>query len=100
MVSSGVRGGRGSTVVLEAERGAQQYAQQSRYVGGRTFYQNGSQWIDGEAQKQTDAKHIRIQFESKEYFDLLQKNPKALTWLSLGKNVQFVLDNQIYEVYE
>jgi len=91
---------RSSTAGVEAERGAQQYAQQSRYVAGRTFYQNGSLWVDGEIQKQMDAKRIRIQFESKDYFDLLQEHPKALAWLSLGKNVQFLLDKTIYEVYE
>ena len=100
LVSGRAGGMRSSTAGVEAERGAQQYAQQSRYVAGRTFYQNGSLWVDGEIQKQMDAKRIRIQFESKDYFDLLQEHPKALAWLSLGKNVQFLLDKTIYEVYE
>ena len=30
----------------------------------------------------------------------IAKNPKALPWLALGQNVQFVLDNTIYDIYE
>lgn len=96
-------GGGGPTArakVANAEQAAQQYAQQSRYVGGRTFYQTGSQWIDGEVQKQTQAKRVRLQFESKEYFDFVKAHPKTLAWLALGKNVQFLLGETVYEVYE
>jgi len=75
-------------------------AQQSQFVGGRTFYQNGNQWIDSEVQKQANAKKLRVQFNSKEYFDLLAKSPKVQSWLALGQNVQFVLGETVYEVYE
>jgi hypothetical protein len=36
---------------------------------------------------------------SPENFDLIAKNEKALPWLSLGQNIQFILDKTIYEVY-
>lgn len=77
-----------------------QYAQQSQFVGGKTFFQNEQQWIDSAIQKQPDAKRIRIQFGSIEYFDLTAKNDKILPWLALGQNVQFIADNTIYEIYE
>jgi Ca-activated chloride channel family protein len=76
------------------------YAQQSQFVGGKTFFQNDKQWIDSAIQRNPDAKRIRVQFGSAEYFDLIAKNEKVLPWLALGQNVQFILDSTVYEVYE
>ena len=77
-----------------------QYSQQPTFVAGKTFFQNDQQWIDSAVQKYPNAKRVRIQFASSEYFDLIAKNPKALPWLAIGQNVQFVLENTIYEIYE
>jgi len=81
-----------------AERVAQ-YTQQTQFAGGRSFYQNGNQWIDGSVQKLRNPKRVRIQFSSKEYFDLVAKKPETLPWLALGQNVQFALNDTIYEVF-
>jgi Ca-activated chloride channel family protein len=83
-----------------AEETAQQYAEQSRFVGGKTFFQNQAQWVDADAQKFEKAKRVRVQFGSPEYFELQKKHSKAQAWLSLGNNVQFVLDGTVYEVFE
>jgi Ca-activated chloride channel family protein len=85
--------------VSEAARMAQ-YTQQTRFVGGRSFYQNGTQWIDAGIQKLKDSKRVRIQFNSQEYFDLIAKKPEARPWLALGQNVQFTLAGTVYEIYE
>ncbi len=77
-----------------------EYSQQTQFVAGKSFFQNGQQWIDSAVQKQTNAKRVRIQFGSAEYFDLVAQKPKALPWLALGPNVQFVLDNTVYDIYE
>ena len=69
-------------------------------MAGKSFFQNNQQWIDSAIQKQPNAKRVRIQFGSAEYFDLVAKQPKALPWLALGQNVQFVLDNTVYDIYE
>ena len=73
---------------------------QGRFVAGRNAFQNGNQWIDSLAQKQPNAKHVRIQFNSTEYFALAAREPQALPWLALGPNVQFVLNGAVYEIYE
>jgi len=78
----------------------QQYMQQQRFVNGRNFFQNGNQWVDSTLQDNQSAKRVRIQFNSTEYFDLISKEPQALSWLALGNNVQFVLSGTIYEIYE
>ena len=77
-----------------------QYAQQNRFVGGKTFFQNGDQWIDGAAQQLADAKKVQLKFGSQEYFDLLTLHPAARQWLALGKSVQFVVGGVLYEVTE
>ena len=72
-----------------------------RFVAGRSFYQNGTCWIDAEVQalkKQT--KKIRIKFGSKAYFKLVAEKPSAWKWISLGKHVEFVLDGNHYEIYQ
>ena len=72
-----------------------------RFAGGRAFYQNGEQWIDSEVQKkQQAAKRQRVQFNSEDYFALLKREPDAAPWVALGKNVQFVLKDTIYEIHE
>ena len=76
------------------------YTQQSRFVGGRNFYQNGAQWIDSTIQALKDPARIRIQINSKEYFDLIAAQKDVLPWLSLGTAVQFVLDGKVFEIYE
>jgi Ca-activated chloride channel family protein len=77
-----------------------QYSQQTRFVAGKSFFLNGNQWMDSEIQKHANAKRVRIQFGSSEYFDLIGKNPVVSQWLALGDNLQFVLGQTIYEIYE
>lgn len=77
-----------------------QYSQQGQFIAGKNFFQNGPQWVDAAAQKLQNAQKQRIQFNSSEYFAFAAKNPKALPWLALGQNVQFVLNDTLYEVYE
>jgi len=43
---------------------------------------------------------IRVQFASEKYFDLIKQNDEIGGYLSLGKNVRFLFDNQVYEIYE
>jgi Ca-activated chloride channel homolog len=75
-----------------------QYTQQSRFVNGRAFFQNGNQWIDSNAQK--TARRQRVQFNSEEYFNLLTKHPEAGPWLALGQSVVLALDDTVYEIAE
>ena len=77
-----------------------EYSQQTRYVNGRNFFQNGSEWLDSEVQKAQSARRTRIQFNSPEYFAFAARNNQALPWLALGRNVQFVLNGEVYEIYE
>lgn len=79
-----------------------QYANegQGKFVAGRNAFLNNNQWIDSQVQKAKNAKHVRIQFGSPEYFALAAKEPQALPWLALGQNVQFVINGTVYEIHE
>lgn len=75
-------------------------ATQSQFVNGRTFYQNGSAWVDANVQKLPTASRQRIQFNSPEYFALARRHPEALPWLALGQNVHLLLGDTVYEIHE
>lgn len=75
-------------------------AQVSRFVNGRTFYQNGIAWIDANVQAQKGARMRQVKFGSKEYDALLGKHPEVAAWLALGRNVQVVLGGEVVEVVE
>jgi len=75
------------------------YAQQTRLINGRAFYQNGAVWSDGRlGQLKADVQHVALKFNSDAYFDLLQKHPEAAGWLALGNNVSLELDGVVYDV--
>ena len=101
MSSAAVRGA-GPVVAGQpfAVTAAQGMAQQSRFVAGKAFYQNGTQWVDGEVQKLKNAKPVRVQFGSEDYFTLLKENPGAQKWLALGANLQCLIGGTVYEIYE
>ena len=75
-------------------------AQVSRFVNGRTFWQNGSAWVDAQVQGRKGARTRQVRFGSKEYDALLGAHPEAAPWLALGRNVQLVLGGEVVEVVE
>lgn len=77
-----------------------QYSQQSQFVSGKTFFLNGNQWVDSAVQKASDAKHVRIQFGSQDYFELIANKPQVTPWLAVGQNLQFVWQGTVYEIHE
>jgi len=74
--------------------------QQVKNIQGRAVYNNGNFWVDSGLQRLKSQDVQRIQFASDEYFKLLKEEPLSAEFLALGQNVRFVLNNQVYEVYE
>ncbi len=74
--------------------------QQVRNILGRAVYQQDEFWVDSELQKLGAKNAKRIQFNSDEYFKLLNKEPATAQFLALGQNVRFYHNNVFYEVYE
>ena len=89
-----------ATPAEESKARLMQFSQRGQFIAGKNFYQNDKQWVDADAQKLQNAKRHRIQFNSKEYFTFTAKERRALPWLAIGQNVQFVLDDTLYEIYE
>jgi Ca-activated chloride channel family protein len=73
---------------------------QVKNIQGRAVYQNGKYWVDSFIQNQAYTKTIRIQFGSAEYFNLLKTQPESAQFLALGKQVRFVVEDSLYEIYE
>lgn len=76
----------------------QAYAQQTKMVNGRSFYQNDNVWNDSTAQNQKNLKQVNIAFNSDAYFALLRKHPEAAPWFSLGNEVDIVIEDTLYQV--
>jgi Ca-activated chloride channel homolog len=93
-------GSAGPQTQTAAKNLASEFARQARFVQGRTFYQNGAQWIDSEVQKRPQAKRVRLQFGSEDYFAFLKKQPETSAWLALGTSLQLLVGDTIYEVFE
>ena len=74
--------------------------QQVRNVQGRAVYQSGKFWVDSELQNQKVKNEKRIQFNSDDYFKLLNDKPETAQFLALGQNVRFYYANTFYEIYE
>jgi Ca-activated chloride channel family protein len=75
--------------------------QETRWVNGKAFAQNGSNWSDTSVQAlKQDAKRNRVKFASDDYFQLLEQKPESAQWLALGNSVTFTLGEEVYEVYE
>lgn len=99
--AAGMSGGAAPTSA-RAEQMAANIEQQTRFVNGRNFFQNGETWVDSQVQAQdkVKAQRVQVQFGTPEYFQLAATNKVARPWLALGRQVQFVSDNTIYEIVE
>jgi Ca-activated chloride channel family protein len=99
-MSGGAPAAQTATPSQDSKERLAQFSQQGRFINGKNFYQNSTQWVDAAVQKAQNAKRQRIQFNSTEYFAFAAKESRALPYLALGQNVQFVLDDTIYEIYD
>ena len=84
----------------DSEGNRRNLTQQVKNVLGRAVYQQDKFWVDSELQNQSNVKKVRVQFNSDEYFKLLNKEPETAQFLALGQNVRFYHNNVFYEVYE
>jgi len=74
--------------------------QSYKNIQGRAIYQVDNYWIDSELQSKKIKKEKKIKFASKEYFDLYKRNPLLSQFLSLGRNIRFIFEDTVYEIYE
>lgn len=70
-------------------------------IRGRAMYNNNNQWIDANIalNKSKNIKTNRVKFNSEAYYKLME-NEEAVAFLALGRNVRFMMNNQVYEIHE
>ncbi len=71
----------------------------TRNIAGKTFYQKQEIWTDGEAQAlEKSLKKREVKFGSEEYFNLLAANLQLTQWLSVGPQVDVVLNGELIQI--
>jgi Ca-activated chloride channel family protein len=80
-----------------APDGTAQRAQQVvRNIGGRTFYQQGRQWMD--SRYRSGQQVITVQAFSEAHFALLRRRPELRQYLSLGEEVLVQLERVAVQI--
>ncbi len=71
-----------------------------RFIQGRAFYQRGAVWQDAFWPKADKAKQkiVELQYGSDAWWRLWRKNPSLAGILSLGPEVQFTFEKQLYQI--
>jgi Ca-activated chloride channel family protein len=72
----------------------------TKNVRGITFYQSGKVWNDSRISSKKNLQTQKIKFASAAYFQLIDHHPSVKGYLSLGKNVRFVLGDILYDISE
>ena len=73
--------------------------QATRTIAGKTFFQNEESWIDSLVPEQKDRTAKRLEFGSKEYFELLNQDANTAKWLSVSVNMQIIINGTLYEIF-
>ncbi len=73
-------------------------AEQIKTVGAKTFYFNGTIWVDSVYQIEKPAKKTEVKYLSDEYFRLLDADPLFGRYLAVGKNVIVCVGGTAYEI--
>ncbi|HAV64368.1 MAG TPA: trypsin [Verrucomicrobiales bacterium] len=97
-VSGPAGGGGGGTAPVQGVMTPSQLAAQSRVVGGKTFYLSETGWLDTEVQRHPDARRIKLEFGSPQYFALVKRNPAIAEWLTVGARMEFHFEDVVYEI--
>ncbi|HJS52631.1 MAG TPA: VIT and VWA domain-containing protein [Pyrinomonadaceae bacterium] len=69
-----------------------------RFISNRSFYRQGSVWIDSDFKAEQKLPETTIKFASNEYFDLINREKGIARYLSLGEEVVVVWKNRVYRV--
>jgi uncharacterized protein YegL len=67
-------------------------------VGVKTFYLENGVWIDSEFKEDAKMSETKLQFASKEFFDLITKEKELAQFFSLGEQVVVVWKGKVYRV--
>jgi Ca-activated chloride channel homolog len=69
-------------------------------IQGQAFYFAAGAWVDARIQAAAKRPVTRMAFASADYFALLKKRPELAAVLALGRNVRFVTDGRVIEIFD
>ena len=69
-----------------------------QFAAGRAFFQQGARWVDSHYDGKAKPKQIKA--FSEKYFKLLAEKPELRRIFSVGQQVVFVVDGEVYEIIE
>jgi Ca-activated chloride channel homolog len=81
-------------------RNAPAPVQGQKFVSGRTFRFDQGIWTESTLEGIKDPTLTRVEFDSKEYWELISKYPELRDVLALGTQVKFQLGNKFYEIHD
>ncbi|HEY1405833.1 MAG TPA: VIT domain-containing protein [Spirochaetota bacterium] len=87
-----------SRAVYQSGGQTKRVADKTRTVNGITFYQSGQVWNDSRLTTKKNLQSVKIKFASDDYFALLDKEPSAKGFMSIGQNVRFLIGDTLYEI--
>jgi hypothetical protein len=67
-------------------------------LGVKTFYLENGVWIDSEFKEEAKISETKLQFASKEYFDIVAKEKDLAQFFSLGEQVVVVWKGKVYRI--
>ena len=76
------------------------FCRAGNFISPSRFIRRGGLCADAATERPEEAPHIRIRFDSREFFDLLARFPKALPYLAAGRHMRLALGGMVYEIYE
>jgi hypothetical protein len=72
----------------------------TRNAGGKTFYQRGDEWVDGEWEFLGRPAATEIKYLSPEYFDLLAREPEVSRYFAIGSRLTVLYRGKAYRVVD
>jgi len=92
------RGARPQSTYFDAAKDRQVAVDTVQNIGRKTFYRRGDHWVDGSLTKEQEAKPIKIERFSADYFRLVDKHGKeAALYLNIEEPILVELGGQAYE---
>ena len=76
----------------------EQYMQNIRTVGSKTFTLKEGVWVDTDYKNGSRLPTVEVKFRTDEFFRLIADEPKLAEFFALGEKVVVVLANRIYKV--
>jgi Ca-activated chloride channel family protein len=80
------------------DRARQAQEAPTRRAGSRTFYRVGERWVDRACPADWNKRAQRVVAFSREYFDLLAKDPELKAALALGSRIVLSVGEQVLEI--